>query len=90
MTTPAYSRTTKTFHWLTAALIFAIIPLGFVTNDAPFATDAEIARKTLLFSLHKTLGIAVFIVAVARYHSCQPTQRSLTFLADCIGSGTRS
>lgn len=42
MTAPAYFTTAKTFHWLTAALIFAVIPLGFVANDAPFATDAEI------------------------------------------------
>uniref|UniRef100_UPI0040486FE4 cytochrome b/b6 domain-containing protein n=1 Tax=Yoonia sp. TaxID=2212373 RepID=UPI0040486FE4 len=93
MTTPAYSRTTRAFHWLTAVLLLAIIPLGPVANDAPFGTDAEIARKILLFSLHKTLGIAIFIVALARiaYASTQtnpaplhPDRIAETLLANIV------
>ena len=93
MTTTAYSRTTRAFHWLTAVLLLAIIPLGLVANDAPFGTDAEIARKILLFSLHKTLGIAIFIVALARiaYASTQtnpaplhPDRIAETLLANIV------
>tara|TARA_R110002051_G_scaffold14460_4_gene46828 strand:+ start:2064 stop:3245 length:1182 start_codon:yes stop_codon:yes gene_type:complete len=88
-----YSATTKTFHWLTAILILATVPLGLVANDAPFSTDAEITRKTLLFSIHKTLGVAVFIVAVARiaYGVTQtkpaplhPDRKAETFLAQIV------
>lgn len=66
MTMTAYATTTKTFHWLTALMIITIIPLGGFANDLPITTDAEVAFKTLLFSIHKTLGVAVFGVALAR------------------------
>lgn len=61
-----YGGVTKTFHWLTAALIISLIPLGMIANDLPYATGEELARKALLFSIHKTLGVAVFLVAFAR------------------------
>ena len=73
-TPAAYGTVTKTFHWLTVLLIAATLPLGIIANDlahqirAPGAevTDALVARAALLFSLHKTLGIAVFFTALAR------------------------
>ena len=65
-TQSAYSTTTKTFHWLTALLIIAIIPLGVIAGKLPIETDAQVVTKTFLFSLHKTLGVAVFIVAALR------------------------
>ena len=65
-TQSAYSTTIKTFHWLTALLIIAIIPLGVIAGKLPIETDAQVVTKTFLFSLHKTLGVAVFIVAALR------------------------
>jgi cytochrome b561/polyisoprenoid-binding protein YceI len=70
----SYGSVAKTFHWLTALLIIAVIPLGGVANDLAhqirspgFAgTQADIARATLLFSLHKTVGVAIFLTALAR------------------------
>lgn len=56
----------KTFHWLTALLIIALIPMGWIANQMPYDTSQELARKAWLFSLHKTLGVAVFAVALAR------------------------
>ncbi len=66
--TPAttYGTVTKTFHWLTAALILAIIPLGVIANGLPYDTNEQLAQKALLFSIHKTLGVTVFFVALAR------------------------
>lgn len=93
MSTQAYSRTTKTFHWLTALLVIAIIPLGVIASDAPISTDAEIATKTWLFSMHKTLGVAVFLVALARitYALTQtkpaplhPDRKAETLLAEVV------
>lgn len=73
-TSRSYGSVTKAFHWLTALLILAALPLGWFANDlahqvrdpASGATDAEVARAALLFSLHKTVGVTVFFVALAR------------------------
>lgn len=65
-TTHSYGSLTKTFHWLTALLIVSLIPMGIIANGMPFDTSEELARKAFLFSLHKTLGVTVFFVALAR------------------------
>lgn len=70
----SYGSVTKTFHWLTALLIFTAFPLGYFANDLAQAiydpniptTEDDITRAARLFSLHKTLGVAVFFVALAR------------------------
>lgn len=93
MSARTYSTTTRTFHWLTAVLIIAIIPLGLTANRLPFDTDAQIATKTLVFSLHKTLGVALFIVALGRiaYALTQskpaplhPARKAETVLAEVV------
>lgn len=61
-----YGSITKSFHWATALLILTLIPLGIFANDLPYETSEELARKALFFSLHKTLGVTVFFVALAR------------------------
>ncbi|EDM71993.1 cytochrome b561, putative [Roseobacter sp. AzwK-3b] len=69
-----YGSVTKTFHWLTALLILAVIPLGLIANDLAYqirnpdasASEATVRLATTLFSAHKTLGLAVFFVALAR------------------------
>lgn len=66
-----YGTVTKCFHWLTALLILANLPLGWfaaqIAHEAQAGgSDAVIARAALLFSIHKTTGVAVFFVALAR------------------------
>ncbi|WP_420863767.1 cytochrome b/b6 domain-containing protein [Algirhabdus cladophorae] len=69
-----YGSVTKSFHWLTAALIITLIPLGVIANgkahqikSGEMASDASFVEQTaFLFSLHKTLGVTVFFVAIAR------------------------
>jgi len=69
-----YGSIAKTFHWLTALLILVIIPLGIVAENMAYAINAAegapdqalINRTTLLFSIHKTLGVTVFFIALAR------------------------
>ncbi len=61
-----YGRVSRTFHWFTALLILTAIPLGLIANWLPYDTDAQLAQKALLFSLHKTIGITAFFVALAR------------------------
>ncbi|WP_171178707.1 cytochrome b/b6 domain-containing protein [Ruegeria sp. HKCCD8929] len=73
-TARSYGGVTKTFHWLTALLILTVIPLGWIASDLAHTvndpshtpTEAEVARAAFLFSLHKTIGVTIFFVALAR------------------------
>ncbi len=65
-TATRYGSITKTFHWLTALLILALIPTGIIANGMPFDTPEDLADKARLFSIHKTLGVTLFTVAVLR------------------------
>lgn len=70
----AYGFVTKTFHWLIALFIIANLPLGLIANEMATAIkdpgiqtdDAYISNTALLFSLHKTIGIAIFFTALFR------------------------
>ena len=65
-TDTAYGSVSKTFHWLTALLILTVFPLGAIAERLPYDTAEQLARKAQLFSIHKTLGVIVFFVALAR------------------------
>lgn len=72
-TTNRYGSLSKTFHWLTALLILTLFPLGIVANNMAYElqtlsapADDLVARTAWLFSLHKTLGVIVFFVALLR------------------------
>jgi len=72
-TASRYGSVSKSFHWLTALLIFTVFPLGAIANNMAYQIKtadspdpALIAQTAYLFSIHKTLGIAVFFVALAR------------------------
>jgi cytochrome b561/polyisoprenoid-binding protein YceI len=56
----------KTFHWLTALLILTMIPLGVIAQYWPYDSSEALTFKATLFSLHKTLGLATFAVALLR------------------------
>ncbi|MEO9651601.1 MAG: cytochrome b/b6 domain-containing protein [Roseobacter sp.] len=65
-TSDHYGAVTKSFHWLTALLILTLIPLGIYANGLPYETSEALATKAWMFSLHKTLGVTMFFVALAR------------------------
>ena len=65
-TTANYGLIARSFHWLMALLILSMIPLGKWANLAPFTNDAEFALKFMLFSIHKTLGVTLFGLALLR------------------------
>ena len=65
-TSDSYGSVAKSLHWLTALLILTLIPLGIIANGMGYDTAEQLARKAWLFSMHKTLGVAVFFVALAR------------------------
>jgi cytochrome b561/polyisoprenoid-binding protein YceI len=69
-----YGAVTKGFHWLTVLLILTVIPVGLIANDmaealrdpATVPEQASVALTATLFSLHKTLGVSLFFIALAR------------------------
>lgn len=65
-TTATYGSVAKTLHWATALLILTLVPLGFIAVAWPYDTSDSLATKALLFSIHKTLGVGVFFIALAR------------------------
>ena len=65
-TTSRYGSVTRAFHWLTALLVMTLIPVAIVAYRLPYETSEQLALKAWLFSLHKTLGITVFFVALLR------------------------
>ena len=61
-----YGLVHQLLHWTTAALILFMLPLGVYMHDLPVGTAQEVADKVWLFSLHKTVGVVVLVVALAR------------------------
>lgn len=61
-----YGGIARALHWLTALLILTAIPLGVIANGLPYDTSEALAQKAQLFSLHKSLGVAAFAVALLR------------------------
>jgi len=92
-----YGSVTKTFHWVTALLIFAVMPLGIIASRAPTGTEPEIARVFTLFSLHKTIGVTQPSTALPRsgghsdrtFHLSRKTKASPTFSEISIGSSPK-
>lgn len=61
-----YGLVAQLLHWATAILILALIPLGLWMVWLPADTSEAVATKVWLYSLHKTLGVSVLAVALAR------------------------
>ncbi|MCR8550214.1 cytochrome b/b6 domain-containing protein [Salipiger sp. P9] len=64
--TTTYGPLARAFHWLIALGILLMIPLGWIAHLAPMQDADQIALKTALFSAHKTLGVALFLLALLR------------------------
>jgi cytochrome b561/polyisoprenoid-binding protein YceI len=65
-TASTYGWVERAFHWSIALLIPTVIALGVVAYRWPYDTDAALATKAALFSAHKTVGLAIFFVALGR------------------------
>ena len=92
-TSTRYGDVAKGLHWLTALMILTLIPLGLVANAMAWDTPEALAAKARLFSLHKTLGVALFFVALARIGwalsqtkpgPMHPDRRGEVFLASAV------
>ena len=54
-----YTRLTRILHWLTAALVFSALFIGFVMVNS-------VSRYGGLVMLHKTLGVTILLVVLVR------------------------
>jgi cytochrome b561 len=54
-----YTRLSRVLHWLTAALVFAALFIGFVMVNS-------VSRYAGLVTLHRTLGATILIVVLVR------------------------
>lgn len=90
-TSTRYGSVTRAFHWLTALLVMTLIPVAIVAYRLPYETSEQLALKAWLFSLHKTLGITVFFVALLRIvwaitqpkpAGLHPERKAETFVAE--------
>ena len=54
-----YTRLTRVLHWLTAALVFTMLLIGFVMVNS-------LASYSRLVMVHKTLGVVILVVVFVR------------------------
>ncbi|WP_126976739.1 cytochrome b/b6 domain-containing protein [Frigidibacter oleivorans] len=65
-TATRYGLVARSFHWLVALFIATAFALGQYAEGLPTGSDAEVARLMQVYSLHKTIGVSVFLLALAR------------------------
>ncbi|WP_342105732.1 cytochrome b [Methylobacterium sp. SI9] len=58
---PRYNPVAQALHWLTAALVFAVLPLAWVAISLPPAP-----AKSNMFVLHKSVGLTILAIVVLR------------------------
>lgn len=59
---PRYSATAQVLHWLTSALVVAVLPLAWVAASLA----REEPAKPVLFTLHKSVGLTILALVVVR------------------------
>ena len=67
-----YGFISKVFHWLSAAVLIILIPLGFYLVDMDFSD-----KRLTVESIHVTLGLSIFYLILFRllYKTLNPTPR---------------
>ena len=65
-----YGFISKIFHWLSAAVLFAQIPLGFYLVDLDFSE-----KRIFIENIHVTIGLGIFYLTIFRliYKLFNPT-----------------
>ena len=56
-----YAAASKFLHWLTALILFGVLPAGFILEDLP-----EGPIQNLGYDLHRSFGFVVLLLAAAR------------------------
>jgi cytochrome b561 len=60
---PRYIASSRWLHWLTALLVFVIIPVGLWIK---YFEPADEAFKLRLYNIHESLGVIVFAIVLIR------------------------
>ena len=58
----SYTLTAQVLHWITAALMFTLLPLAWVMVNMPRTA----ANRELIYTLHKSLGLTVLALVAVR------------------------
>lgn len=94
--TPAvtgYSLPARVLHWLGAAVVLVLIPIGVVMIRLPVTTEPQAATVLRAFSWHKTLGVVALgltllrlavAAATPRPGPLHPDRRAETLLAGTV------
>ncbi len=73
-----YDATAQALHWVTALLMFAVIPLAWVMVALPHGAPA----REFYYTLHKSVGLTILVLAAVRLawraaHPAPPSPSSL-------------
>ncbi len=60
---PAYTLTARVLHWITAALVLTMIPIGIVMVNVEFEEE-EVGD--FLFHIHRSFGVVVLAIVAIR------------------------
>jgi cytochrome b561 len=64
--TGRYTLAAQALHWITAVLMFTLLPLACVMVNMPRTA----ANRELIYMLHKSLGLTVLVLVAVRLISC--------------------
>lgn len=65
-TPTSYGTVTKLFHWLIALFILGVLVTGTLAHNLGTTSAQSLDWKIRLYSMHKTMGLAIFFTALAR------------------------
>jgi len=57
-----YTLTAQALHWITAALMFVVLPVAWVMVNVPKSAEF----RDLLFTLHKSVGLTIVLLVAVR------------------------
>ena len=57
-----YTLTAQALHWVTAALMFTVLPIAWVMVNMPKSAQ----YRGLLFTLHKSVGLTIIVLVAVR------------------------
>jgi cytochrome b561 len=86
-----YDAAARWFHWTTAILVLTTIPIGIAM--AQLLDESRL--RDLLFVLHESIGLSIFIVTVARLgwrllHGAPPPSKTLSPIEILISHATHA